>query len=93
MNRTVLSAQLVERGAVRYTPAGLLACDFGLKHESQVTEAGVARKVSLEMRAVVIGDLAQRLIALPIGTTGIFAGFLTHQRNGRGTVLHVTEFE
>jgi primosomal replication protein N len=93
MNRTVLSAQLVERGAVRYTPAGLPACDFGLKHESEVTEAGTVRKVSLEMRAVVIGDLAQRLLALSIGSTGTFAGFLTHQRNGRGTVLHVTEFE
>lgn len=93
MNRMVLSAQLVERGAVRYTPAGLPACDFSLKHESQVTEAGTTRKVSLEMRAVVIGDLAQRLFALPIGSTGTFAGFLTHQRNGRGTVLHVTEFE
>lgn len=93
MNRMVLSAQLVERGAVRYTPAGLPACDFGLKHESEVTEAGTPRKVSLEMRAVVIGDLAQRLMRLDIGWAGTFAGFLTHQRNGRGIVLHVTEFE
>lgn len=93
MNRTVLSAQLVERGAVRYTPAGLPACDFGLKHESQVTEAGTPRKVSLEMRAMAIGEVAQRLLKLEIGTAGMFAGFLTHQRNGRGTVLHVTEFE
>ena len=89
----VLSAQLVERGAVRYTPAGLPACDFALKHESQVTEDGTPRKESLQMRAVAIGDLAQRLMKLEIGTTGTFACFVTHQRNGRGTVLHVTEFE
>jgi primosomal replication protein N len=81
MNRLVLSAQLIERGAVRYTPAGLPACDFSLKHESQVTEAGQPRKVSMEMRGV------------EIGAAGTFAGFLTNQRNGRGTVLHVTEFE
>jgi len=93
MNRVVLSAQLVERGAVRYTPAGLPACDFSLKHESQVTEAGQARKVSMEMRAVAIGDIAQRLVGLEIGAAGTFAGFLTNQRNGRGAVLHVTEFE
>jgi primosomal replication protein N len=93
MNRVVLSAQMVERGAMRYTPAGLPACDFGLKHESQVSEAGQPRKVSLEMRAVAIGEIAQRLARLEIGAAGTFAGFLTHQRNGRGTVLHVTEFE
>jgi primosomal replication protein N len=93
MNRVVLSAQLVERGAMRYTPAGLPACDLSLKHESQVTEAGQPRKIFMEMRAVVIGELAQRLVRLEIGTAGTFAGFLTNQRNGRGTVLHVTEFE
>ncbi len=93
MNRLVLQAQLVERGAVRYTPAGLPACDLGLKHESQVTEAGQPRKVFMEMRAVVIGDLAQRLIKLDIGSEATFAGFLTNQRNGRGTVFHITEFD
>jgi len=93
MNRVVLSAQLVERGAVRYTPAGLPACDFSLKHESQVTEAGQPRQVSMEMRAVAIGEITQRLVGLEIGSVGTFAGFLTNQRNGRGTVLHVTEFE
>jgi len=93
MNRVVLSAQLVERGAVRYTPAGLPACDLSLKHESQVTEAGQPRKIFMEMRAVVIGELTHRLVGLEIGAAGTFAGFLTNQRNGRGTVLHVTEFE
>jgi primosomal replication protein N len=93
MNRVVLSAQLVERGAMRYTPAGLAACDFSLRHESQVTEAGQPRQVSMEMRAVAIGEIAQRLVKLEIGAAGTFAGFLTNQRNGRGAVLHVTEFE
>lgn len=93
MNRTVLQGQLVERGAVRYTPAGLPACDFSIKHESQVSEAGQPRKVFFEIRAVAIGEITQRLLKLEIGTPGTFAGFLAHQRNGRGTVLHVTEFE
>lgn len=93
MNRVVLSGQLVERDAVRYTPAGIPACGFGLKNESQVTEAGQPRKVFFEIRAVALGDLAHRLLQLELGTKGTFAGFLTNMRNGRGTLFHVTEFE
>jgi len=48
MNRLVLAATLVERGALRYTPAGLAALDMLLKHESEVSEDGLPRKVSLE---------------------------------------------
>ena len=93
MNRLVLKAQVVERGALRYTPAGLPACDLGLKHESDVTEAGQPRKVFMEIKAVIIGDLAQRLMQRDIGSEATFAGFLTNQRNGRGTVFHITEFD
>jgi primosomal replication protein N len=93
MNRLVLSAQLVERGATRYTPAGLPACDMGLKHMSKVTEAGHPRQVSMEIRALAIGEIAQRVLKLDIGSEATFAGFLTNQRNGRGTVFHITEFD
>jgi primosomal replication protein N len=93
MNRVVLSALLLERGAVRYTPAGLPACDFSLKHESQVTEAGHPRQVFMEIKAVALGDITRRLLKLEIGSSATYAGFLTNQRNGRGTVFHVTEFE
>ena len=92
MNRLVLLAEMVERGAARYTPAGLPVCEFSLKHESQVTEASQPRKVSMEIRAVGIGDIAKLLQRMDIGTRGSFAGFLTNQRNGRGIVFHVTEF-
>ncbi|KQW02983.1 primosomal replication protein N [Rhizobacter sp. Root1221] len=93
MNRLVLLAEMVERGAARYTPAGLPVCEFSLKHESQVTEASQPRKVSMEIRAVGIGDIAKLLQRMDIGTRGSFAGFLTNQRNGRGIVFHVTEVE
>ena len=93
MNRLVLLAEMVERGAARYTPAGLPVCEFSLRHESQLTEAGQPRKVSMEIRALGIGDIAQRLQRLEIGTRGSFAGFLTNQRNGRGIVFHVTDVE
>jgi primosomal replication protein N len=91
MNRLVLSAQLVERGAVRYTPAGLQALDLVLKHESEVTQDGQPRKVSMEIKARAIGEITRRLLQLEIGSSLGFAGFLGSQRNGRGIVFHVTE--
>jgi primosomal replication protein N len=91
MNRLVLTAQLVERGAVRYTPAGLPAVDLSLKHESEVTQDGRPRKVSMEIRARGVGAITQRLLELDLGSTHGFAGFLGSQRNGRGIVFHVTE--
>ena len=93
MNHLVLNALLLERGAVRYTPAGLPAIDMCLKHESQVQEAGVPRKVSMEIKAVVIGELSQRVGGLGVGESACFTGFLAAQRNGRGTVFHVTALD
>ena len=93
VNRLVLSAQLVERGALRYTPAGLPAFDLELKHESQVLEDGLPRRVSLEIRAVAIGEVTRRVGALALGSSGEFAGFLSAGRNGRGLLFHVTALD
>jgi len=93
VNRLILEAQLIERGAMRYTPAGLPAFDMSLRHESEVSEDGKARRVSFEIRARAIGEITQRLAPIGLGTTHRFAGFLGSQRNGRGIVFHVTELE
>ena len=76
MNRLVLAAALIERGAVRYTPAGLPALDLLLKHESEVSEDGQPRKVSVEIKAVAIGAITRHAGALALGDAGTFAGFL-----------------
>lgn len=91
MNRLVLSVQLAERGVLRYTPAGVPALDLGLHHESQVVEAGQPRKVSMDLRALALGDIVQRLNAMPLGSAFDATGFLTPHRNGRGLVFHITE--
>jgi primosomal replication protein N len=91
MNRLVLAAQLVERGAMRYTPAGLPALDLLLKSESEVSQNGQPRKVSIEIRAVVIGEITKSAQALALGSPALLAGFLASARNGRGLVFHVTE--
>jgi primosomal replication protein N len=93
MNRVVLTAQLVERGALRFTPAGLPALDLSLKHESSVTQDGQPRQVSVEIKARAIGEITQRLAGVEMGSTHGFAGFLGSQRNGRGVVFHVTELD
>ena len=93
MNRLVLTAQLVERGAVRYTPAGLPAFDLVLGHESIATEDGQPRKVSMQIKAVAIGAITRQLQALDLGRSGSFAGFLANARNGRGLLFHLTSLD
>lgn len=90
MNQLILAAQMVERSAVRYTPAGLPALDLMLKSESEVKQNGQARKVSLEIRAVAIGDLTRTVQNMALGSPSTFAGFLAPSRNGKGLVFHVT---
>jgi primosomal replication protein N len=93
MNRLVLQAQLVERGALRYTPAGIPAFDLSLRHESEITQEGQPRRISMEIKARALGDITQRLAQVELGSTHGFAGFLGSQRNGRGIVFHVTELD
>jgi len=93
MNRLVLSASLVERGGLRSTPAGVPVLDLGLKHESQLSESGQVRAVSLQIKAIAIGDITRGLAAMTLGQAGVFAGFLAAARNGRGLLFHVTTVE
>lgn len=91
MNRLVLAAEVVERGTMRYTPAGLPALDLQLKHQSTVSEDGQPRQVAMQLKAVAIGGVARPAAALALGTPAQFAGFLAATRNGKGLVFHVTE--
>ncbi len=91
MNRLLLSARLVERQALRYTPAGLPALDLLLQHESEVLHEGQRRKVTVEMKARAIGQTVSAAAALAIGDHADFAGFVGALRNGRGVVFHILE--
>jgi primosomal replication protein N len=92
MNRVLLTAQLLERAVMRYTPAGLPALDVRLVHASQVEHAGKPRQVSMEIHATAIGDVALDLGQLAVGTTAEFTGFLGKQRYGKGVMLHISAF-
>jgi len=91
MNRLVLSARLEERGALRHTPAGLPALDLSLAHASDVSQDGQPRRVSMQVKSLVIGQLVDAIHRLPLGSEAVFAGFLAPARNGRGLLFHVTE--
>jgi len=93
MNRLVLAATLVERAALRHTPAGLPALDLSLKHESEVSEDGQPRKVSMEMRALAIGKITQPLLVQELGAAALYAGFIAASRNKRGLLFHITSVE
>jgi primosomal replication protein N len=91
MNRLVLSATLVERGALRYTPAGLPALDLQLEHVSELSHEGQLRKVSLLVKALAIGSIVEPVSKMALGSSAGFAGFLAAARNGRGLLFHITE--
>ncbi|MFG6448403.1 primosomal replication protein N [Roseateles sp. BYS180W] len=90
MNHLVLLAQVQEIAPLRYTPAGIPALDLTLRHESEQAEAGGRRKVSLDLKAVALGDQVKPLQALGLARLARFEGFLSAQRQGRGVVFHIT---
>jgi primosomal replication protein N len=92
MNRLALDASVVEISPLRYTPAGVPALEMRLGHASEVSEAGVARRVELEVAAVALGDVALMLAGVPAGTLLSVEGFLAPVRKGAARlVLHIQQ--
>ena len=93
MNHVILTACIAEANALRYTPAGSPALDLRLECESQVEEAGQTRQVKVDVKAVALGAVAERIGKQPIGSVWKFTGFLATPRNGKHVVLHIQEFQ
>ena len=90
----VLVGKLIERGELRYTPAGLPALNFRISHDSAQTEAGMSRNVSLAMDGVALGEAAEKLVRAAVEAEYRFEGFLASKgRLSRHTVLHVNKFD
>lgn len=91
LNSLQLSAELVERGALRYTPAGVPAVECQLAHSSLQVEAGIERQVHLEISAIALADVAGQLAQINPGTLLDVSGFLAPARKGSRTLrLHLT---
>jgi primosomal replication protein N len=101
MNRAELCACIIERGALRSTPAGVPALDLVLAHESVQVEAGLQRRVQAQVRAKAIGAVAERLDRQAAGSPWRFTGFLASPGGGsmsvapraKSVVLHILDFQ
>ena len=93
-NRVGISGKLLERGVLRYTPAGVPAIEFRLGHESEQIEAEKLRRVECEMACVGLGSPALLLKDASVGDRMELTGFLAaRSAKSRSPVLHVTNIE
>jgi primosomal replication protein N len=93
-NHVALGGTLVELGALRYTPAGLPAVEFRIRHESSMTEAGTERRVRAEMPAIAFDTVARQVAAAGLGSALRAQGFLAAKsQRSMKVVLHVTNIE
>ena len=92
-NSLRLTGVLVQMASLRYTPAAVPVIDLLFEHQSQQIEAGQPRQVTLQLKAVAFGPLAESLARIGLGTALQLLGFLTNARNGKGVVFHVQAFK
>lgn len=93
-NRLVLSGEVTEVAALRYTPAGVPLLAFTLRHMSQQTEAGMSRQVVCEIPVIAMADLAESAQNLRVGQSLRVVGFLAKKSaNSRQLVVHSNVLE
>jgi primosomal replication protein N len=93
-NLTQLSGRLLERDALRRTPAGIPVIEFLLTHTSVQTEADSERKVECEMACVAMGLAANVMTAVKPGDALRLTGFLAARSlKRRSPILHVNTVE
>ena len=89
-----MSGKLLERGALRYTPAGIPVIEFRFAHASEQMEAEKPRKVECEIACVALGAPALLLKDVRPGAELELTGFLAAKSvKVRSPVLHVTNIE
>ena len=93
-NEVLLAGRLLERGATRYTPAGIPVIEFRLAHASEQFEAGQPRQVECEMPCIALGQMALLMADSKPGDGLTLGGFFAaRSRNSRTLVLHVNKIE
>lgn len=93
-NAVDLAGQLLEKGALRYTPAGVPVLEFRLGHASEQEEAGATRRVECEMQCTALGPPALLLADAKPGEALRLGGFLAAKSlKNRNPVLHVNKIE
>ncbi len=92
MNTLALSAQIKERQAVRYTPAGVPVLTLTLLHSGELLE--IKQTVVFEIMAMIFGDAALLAQGLQAHVEYVFHGFLVPKRKGGvQLLLHIMSWE
>jgi primosomal replication protein N len=87
INQATLSATVLQKSVVRYTPAGVAIMNLHLEHSSQVQQAKSFRTIQFSIEAIALDDIALLVNGLNIGETYTFEGFWApaHYRTQRIT--------
>jgi primosomal replication protein N len=94
VNRFDLSATLIEKSVKRYTPAGTPVLECQIQHDSDVSEAASVRRLNFETRVKAVGETAERLQNIALGSRLRLTGFLAPTRlHSRQLLFHITDFE
>jgi primosomal replication protein N len=93
VNQLEVTATILERDVLRYTPAGVPIVSATLMHSSQQVEAGVTRQVEFEITAFAAGEISGRFARAELGAAHQFTGFLARKnRNSKALVFHIIDF-
>ncbi|MCL2830247.1 MAG: primosomal replication protein N [Betaproteobacteria bacterium] len=94
LNRFVICGTVIERQALRYTPAGVAVVECRICHESEQDEAGQKRRVECEIPLIGMGEAAKWLQGASPGMQIRCTGFVAAKsRNSKQLVLHVEQID
>jgi primosomal replication protein N len=91
-NRLCLVGSIIERDAIRYTPAGIPVVTARLQHSSQQIEAETNRMIEFEIPVVTIGKITGKMEKLEPGQIQRFTGFMARKSlKSKALVFHITD--
>ena len=94
MNQLELIAEITEREALRYTPAGVPIISAVLQHSSTQIEAETERLIGFEIAAIAAGEIAGRFSQAALGSKYQFTGFIANKsRNSKRLIYHIIDFQ
>ncbi len=94
MNRIRLQARVVERTALRYTPAGIAVAEAKLAFSGAVSEGGGQRQLDFEFSAIAVGAVAQTFGQIELGTLLDIDGFIAPvSRRSQRLRIHITDYQ
>jgi primosomal replication protein N len=93
-NQFWLEAELLQREAMRYTPAGLACITCQLRHTSEQEEAGSTRCIHAEFNAIAFGETAKKIAGYHLGKRIKLVGFFAAKNQySQQLILHIQKIK